>query len=142
MKPRSILYGLLSVTVLSALVILGFHFGWWRSFTNPEKGIWPWAEAMSWIVGMTTGTLSLIVALRGGSPLAPASAALEPPRDPTLLDRENEYDGLHDALRQDRPPGVMRVVGPAGFGKTKVVDSVLGDLDEAGSSLTVYRHVF
>ncbi|MDP9792927.1 tetratricopeptide (TPR) repeat protein [Catenuloplanes nepalensis] len=127
--------------MLSALVILGFHFGWWRSFTNPEKGIWPWAEAMSWIVGMTTGTLSLIVALRGGSPLAPASAALEPPRDPTLLDRENEYDGLHDALRQDRPPGVMRVVGPAGFGKTKVVDSVLGDLDEAGSSLTVYRHV-
>jgi hypothetical protein len=143
MRRRSMLYGLLSVTVLSALVILGFRFDWWKAFTNPDKGVWPWVEVMSWVVGMTTGTLSLLISVRGAGAPAPASpaSATAPPRDPTLLDRENEYDGLHDPLNRERPPGVVRVVGPAGFGKTEVVDSVLRDLETAGLSLTVYRHV-
>ncbi|MCA2216268.1 tetratricopeptide repeat protein [Jidongwangia harbinensis] len=129
--------------MLSAFAILGFRFDWWKAFTDPGEGVWPWVEVMSWIVGMTTGTLSLILSFRGAGVPAPAppATATAPTRDPTLLDREKEYDGLYDLFKRDLPPGVVRVVGLAGFGKTKVVDSVLGDLEKAGVSLTVYRHV-
>src|ERR1700754_304465 len=143
MGRRPMLYGLLSLTVLSAFVILGFRFDWWKSFTNPEEGVWPWVEGMSWIFGMTTGSLSLVIAFRGASVPAPAlpATATAPTRDPTLLDRKREYEGLHDPLKRERPPGVLQVVGPAGFGKTKVVDSVLRDLKNVGVLPTVYEHV-
>jgi len=143
MRWRWVLYGLVSVTFLSALVGLGFRLEWWKAFGDPQKSGWSWVEAVSWIVSMTTGILSVIGVRAEQAPAAPAVPATVVPartRDESLLDRNTEYDNLHGLLSQDRPPGVVLVCGPAGFGKTKFVDTVLNDLQAEGLSLTVYRH--
>jgi tetratricopeptide (TPR) repeat protein len=141
MRRRWVLYGLVSITLLSVLTGLGFRFDWWGEFTNPDQGVWPWIEAASWVIGMTTGTLSALGARSGRPPTpAPVPAVTAPARDPSLLDRNLEYECLYESLRRDQPPGVVIVFGHAGVGKSKLVNAVLADLHKQGQRFTKYEH--
>ena len=150
MRRRRALRGILAVTVLSALVGLGFRLEWWSIFADPDKGVWPWVEATSWVVAMITGVMSVIgtrsrpaAELPATAVVAPAGekAVLDSPTyDSSLRDRVRESELLRSLLDQSRPSGVIQVSGDAGFGKTKFVDVMIEALEVQESSLTVRWH--
>ncbi|MEV1073845.1 tetratricopeptide repeat protein [Micromonospora parva] len=151
MRRRWVLYGLVSATLLSALIGLGFRLEWWKVLADPEAGAWPWVEATSWIISIVTGTCSVLGVRAGQADTAPAVAdgtpfppqpyvAAAPRRDGSLLNRNTEYEHLRGLLSEDQPPGVVLVTGPAGSGKTKFVDTVLKDMQTQGVDLTVHQH--
>lgn len=133
------------VAALALAVALGTRFGWWRAFGNPERGAWPWIEATGWIVGAVSGTLgtvfgaaSLVIALRSMRNEADR-AVPAPRRDPSLLDRDSEYERLRGRLAEG-PWGVVAVTGPPGIGKTRLVDAVLDEVGDADRTVRVYKH--
>jgi tetratricopeptide (TPR) repeat protein/nucleoside-triphosphatase THEP1 len=141
------LYAVFTVAVLALVVALGTRFGWWRAFGDPEKGAWPWIEATGWIVGAVSGTLgavfggaSLVITLRSVRKEADRAApAPQLRRDPSLLDRDSEYERLRDRLTEG-PWGVVAVTGPPGIGKTRLVDAVLDEVRAADRTVRVYKH--
>ncbi|XVV16877.1 tetratricopeptide repeat protein [Actinoplanes sp. CA-131856] len=128
------------MTLLSALVAVGLSLGIGRDLPEADGAVWSYVEALSWIMGILGGATSVISLRTDRTGTRETAGPLVRQRDPSLVDREPQYDALYGLLSREQPPGVVQVTGSAGVGKSKLVGSVLTDLGTHGTARTCFPH--
>ncbi|PZG17776.1 tetratricopeptide repeat protein [Nonomuraea aridisoli] len=142
---RRAAYGTITIVLIASIVAGGARWGWWQALAGdrPEDP-WDWVERIGWItgvLGLPATILFGVLALRSDrKPEDPPPPAPDRHRsEARLLDREKETDDLHRRLLEG-PWGIVVVGGTSGVGKSKLVNTVLDELELERPELRVHRH--